>query len=217
MRAVPVIPAALSLAVCLLLAGCNASAPDAQPGADTVALPAGAMDHTYEDVPPAHAPPGTVMPGPATTTPDSPARWDGFGEAQFGMDGEQVQLVWPGELGDFAGEGANCYHLQAAGADDGAKVALMFEGGPFVRYSVSGGDLAAPGGGRRGMDIARIEALYPGQVVQSGHKYVPGGHTLRIQQDGGEHVLVFETDAAGVVTEWRVGLPPQVDYVEGCS
>jgi hypothetical protein len=29
--------------------------------------------------------------------------------------------------------------------------------------------------------------------------------------------LVFEIDADGRVTAWRAGLPPQVDYVEGCS
>ena len=29
--------------------------------------------------------------------------------------------------------------------------------------------------------------------------------------------LVFEADASGVVSEWRVGLLPEVDYVEGCS
>ena len=29
--------------------------------------------------------------------------------------------------------------------------------------------------------------------------------------------VIFETDAEGTVTEWRVGLPPQVDYVEGCA
>ena len=29
--------------------------------------------------------------------------------------------------------------------------------------------------------------------------------------------LVFEVDAAGKVTSWRVGLSPQVEYVEGCS
>ena len=39
----------------------------------------------------------------------------------------------------------------------------------------------------------------------------------RIEDPDGEGVLVFETDASGRVTEWRAGLPPQVDYVEGCS
>jgi len=29
--------------------------------------------------------------------------------------------------------------------------------------------------------------------------------------------LLFETDAAGKITRWRVGVPPQIDYVEGCS
>jgi hypothetical protein len=30
-------------------------------------------------------------------------------------------------------------------------------------------------------------------------------------------VLLFATDADGRVNEWRIGVPPQVDYVEGCS
>ena len=35
--------------------------------------------------------------------------------------------------------------------------------------------------------------------------------------DGGNGALVLELDAEGRVDEWRVGVPPQVDYVEGCS
>ena len=35
--------------------------------------------------------------------------------------------------------------------------------------------------------------------------------------DGGEARLVFETGVDGVITSWRVGLEPQVHYVEGCS
>ena len=217
MRAIPVVPVALSLVVCLLLAGCSAGAPDGDSSADTAALPTGAMDHIYEDVPPANAPPGSVMPRTTTAIADSPARWDGFGEAQFGMDGEQVKIVWPGTLTGAAAAGSSCYHLSPAGGAEPVGLAMMFENGGFVRYSVSAGDLTAPGGGARGMDLAGIEALYPGKAVASGHKYVPGGHSLRIEQDGGGHVLVFETDPAGVVTEWRVGVPPQVDYVEGCS
>ena len=30
-------------------------------------------------------------------------------------------------------------------------------------------------------------------------------------------VLLFETNAEGNVASWRIGVPPQVDYVEGCS
>jgi hypothetical protein len=47
---------------------------------------------------------------------------------------------------------------------------------------------------------------------------VEGGHYLSIAASGvAPSKLVFETDAAGKVTAWRVGLTPQVDYVEGCS
>ena len=34
---------------------------------------------------------------------------------------------------------------------------------------------------------------------------------------GGKGVLVLELDKDGHVDEWRIGVPPQVDYVEGCS
>ena len=44
-----------------------------------------------------------------------------------------------------------------------------------------------------------------------------GARYLRVTRAGSEAVLVFETDEAGRVQEWRIGLPPQVDYVEGCG
>jgi hypothetical protein len=28
---------------------------------------------------------------------------------------------------------------------------------------------------------------------------------------------VFETDAAGRIVSWRIGVPPQIYYVEGCG
>lgn len=44
-----------------------------------------------------------------------------------------------------------------------------------------------------------------------------GGEVPAGDRDGSEAVLPFETDAQGRVEEWRIGLPPQVDYVEGCG
>ena len=93
----------------------------------------------------------------------------------------------------------------------------MIEDGKFVRYDVSNDKEVAPGGGKRGMTRDEIKKLYPGAAEQD-HKYVEGGKYLRVKDDaGGNGVLVFETDAAGKVTQWRVGVSPQVDYVEGCS
>ena len=178
-------------------------------------------------------PPTTIgpdAPKPAVPPADAPAaagdaRFDGYGPARFGMSAEAVRAAWNGgdrgELGDVPKDGPDgsdaCFHLNPVGQPDQAYFALMFESGRFVRYSSSNDDMAAPGGGRRGMDEAALEALYGPITDRIPHKYVDGEYLRVADPAGSDAVLVFETDADGVVTEWRVGLPPQVDYVEGCS
>jgi hypothetical protein len=216
-----------SLLLAVLLAACGGDG-DTGPAAtsSTAAMPEPQQgqysDQPDEDVPPATAPPGSLASADLPDDPPDPlpgdAHFDGYGQAMFGMDADQVRSVWVGGLDGNAAEGEACFHLSPAGQPVIADFALMFENGKFVRYSVASDALVAPGGGRRGMDIAQIQQLYPGRVMQGPHKYVEGGHYLRIPDDGGSNgVLVFETDADGTVTEWRVGVPPQVDYVEGCS
>ena len=68
-----------------------------------------------------------------------------------------------------------------------------------------------------GLAAADIQRRYPGPVARSPHKYVDGGEYLRVDAPRGDAVLVFETGVDGRVTGWRVGRPPAVDYVEGCS
>ena len=93
----------------------------------------------------------------------------------------------------------------------------MFEDGRFVRYDVGTAKEAAPGGGRVGMDEAQIRTLYGARVQVQPHKYVAGAKYLCIAALQGDGALVFETDEHGKVTRWRVGVLPQVDYVEGCG
>ena len=64
---------------------------------------------------------------------------------------------------------------------------------------------------------AELIALYPGRIEERPHKYTGGAAYLRVTEPGSDAVLLFETGADGVVKSWRVGLPPQVDYVEGCG
>jgi hypothetical protein len=59
--------------------------------------------------------------------------------------------------------------------------------------------------------------LYGERVESQPHKYVAGGSYLRVAAPQGESALLFETDAQGTVTRWRVGVPPAGDYVEGCG
>ena len=179
-----------------------------------------------------------VAEAPATETPampegnpsgslrvDKPAdgtiTFKGFGPANFGGTQEDVRMAWGGDLGDAKPDQAGgCYYLipQPLGTD-GYRTAFMIEGDKFVRIDVRRDDVTAPGGGKVGMTKAQIAALYVG-LEQQPHKYTDGQY-LRIKDAaGGNGVLLFETDGKGddaKVSEWRIGVPPQVDYVEGCS
>lgn len=143
----------------------------------------------------------------------------GFGPARFGAEPEQVRIGWGGDLGDARpSEPGGCYYLvpQPMGAE-GYRTAFMIEGERFVRIDVRDASVTAPGGARVGMTVDEVRALYPALEEQP-HKYDPAGKVLRVADPGGgEAALVLEVDAQGRVDEWRVGLPPQVDYVEGCS
>ena len=127
-------------------------------------------------------------------------------------------MAWGGDLGDEKPEEAGgCYYLvpQPLGTD-GFRTAFMIEGDKFVRIDVRRDDVAAPGGGKVGMRKAQVAALYAG-IEEEPHKYTDGKYLSIAASGVAPTKLVFETDANGVVTEWRVGLLPEVDYVEGCS
>lgn len=193
-----------SLALLAALAACDRTpAPPATPPAP--------------EVPAAPAAPPSAEATPAAAAASGKADWQGYSAAQLGIDVEQLRTVWEGELqGDAAADGA-CYYLQPAGqGKDG--VALMIEGNRFIRYDLRGGDEPAPGGGKVGMDLAQLQALYPKAEAPQPHKYVEGGKVLRVPAgDGSAGWLVFELGADGKASSWRVGLLPQVDYVEGCG
>ena len=146
-------------------------------------------------------------------------RFDGFGPVRFGDDAQAVRQAWGGDLG-AAGpvEPGGCHYLipQPLGPE-GYRIAFMVEGDRFVRVDVADPSIEAPGGARVGMAGDAVRALYPGRVAEQPHKYDPDGRVLRVAAPAGEGALVLELDADGRVDEWRVGIPPQVDYVEGCS
>ena len=215
-RSLPV----LSMLLLALAACCGDRAP--APTDDTATTP-------VPDAPAAPAPadttPADSAPPPAESTPtptepvptDDLARFDGYGDMRFGMTAAQTRQAWGGELKGIAAEGGACYHLSPKWVKVPAELAFMIENDKFVRYSSEDPKLVAPGGGRIGMTVDEIKALYPGRVEEQPHKYSDGKY-LRIKNaDGGNAVLVFETDDTGKVEEFRVGVPPQVDYVEGCS
>lgn len=213
----------LTLGILLAIAACaDRGSEEATSSATAPAVPDQPSRDTRQNDPPADSSmPGNTAGDPAAG--DGPASYHGFADAEFGMDAEQVRAVWDGELDGGPGDGpgaesGGCFHLSPAGQPSIAHFALMFGDGRFARYSVANDDVTAPGGGRRGMDDAGIVRLYgQANVERRPHKYSDGEY-LRIPDPAGSAaVLIFETDAEGTVTEWRVGMPPQVDYVEGCA
>lgn len=195
------------LAIVLALGACN-SGDNAPAKPDAVVLPP--LDQPVPDVPPATAP-------AAASKDPGMAHYGGYGNLRFGMNAAEVKAAWDGGLNGKP-EQSGCYYFNPVGNPSIAYLAFMMEGDKFVRYDVSNDKDVAPGGGKVGMNKAEIEKLYPERVKSSAHKYIKGGHYLRIKADDDSgDVLVFETDADGKVTAWRGGQPPAVDYIEGCS
>jgi hypothetical protein len=150
------------------------------------------------------------------TSPTQMARYDGYGDMRFGMDEPAFRSAWQGDLLGTPTTDGGCYYLTPKWVKSAADFGFMFEQGHFVRYDVGDTKETAPGGGKVGMTVTEIRSLYGSGVEESPHKYESGALYLRVA--GKSHgVLLFETDAAGKVTRWRVGVPPQIDYVEGCS
>jgi len=208
------------LAALATLAGCGERA---SPTAGTEATPPAAAEAAATV--PASEPPASTERAGGSLRVDAPAAgtitFQGFGPAKFGASAEEVRMAWGGDLGDAKpDQPGGCHYLipQPVGTE-GYRTAFMIEGDKFVRMDVHRDDVAAPGGGKAGMTKAQVAALYPA-IEEQPHHYTDGLY-LRIKDPAGDNgVLVFEIDGKGEqarVTEWRVGLPPQVDYVEGCS
>ncbi|WP_439333022.1 lectin [Xanthomonas campestris] len=208
------------IAFAALATGCSRTAetPDADDAAASSppAAPAAEADQPRGDVPPATAPPGSLPPR-LRQDPAALARLDGYGDLRLGMDAAQARVAWGGALrGDAAPDGG-CYLLRPQWADDARRFGFMFEGDRLVRYQTNEPKEVAPGGGRVGMTVAELRALYPDGLTEQPHKYIPGALSLRHADAQSQSALVFDTDADGKLTNWRVGVAPQVDYVEGCG
>ena len=219
----------LLLTAVALFAGCTAERAPVDDAATPPAVDQPAVDQPAVDVPPATAP-GTAQPAEDTTSQGGPsgpdgdrglARFDGYGDIRFGTAAAGMGKAWGGELTTVGKEyNESCYFMTPVWVKTPSEFNFMIGDGKFVRFGTESAKFVAPGGGKVGMDKAAIGTLYAGKVEEQPHKYTDGQY-LRIKDPaGGKGVLIFETDAKGddaKVTEWRVGVPPEVDYIEGCS
>ncbi|KAF1729421.1 MAG: lectin [Pseudoxanthomonas sp.] len=187
---------------------------------DPAAAPATEPQTTATATPMAEAPAPTPAADDtaAPAGPVSQASFLGYGDMKLGSTVEEARAAWGGELNGAPMEGTTCHYLWPKWITRPADFAFMMEDGRFVRYDVGTDKETAPGGGKVGMSVEELQKLYGGALKGAPHKYTQGGQYLSM--DAGDVAptrLVFEVDAADKVTSWRVGLSPQVEYVEGCS
>lgn len=206
-------PMKASLAVALLMSLSLSACREDAPGDSNVA-----PDASEASAPPAQAPASAPRSDTASAPAvDAAATFLGYGGMRLGSGVADARQAWAGELEGSPGEPGGCHYLTPNRVANSSEPAFMIEGDRFVRYDVGTAEQAAPGGGKVGMTAEELGALY-GAMESLPHKYVEGGRYLSIFASGVAPTrLVFEIDATGTVTSWRVGLVPQVDYVEGCS
>ena len=199
----------LAAAVALALAACKRETVAEAPVAAVDPAPAAS---------PEVAPVATGEPV-ATVDPASQASFSGYGDMKLGSTVEAAKTAWAGELQESTpAEGSTCHYLMPKWVSKASEFGFMVEEGKFVRYDVGTDKEIAPGGGKVGMVVEQLMLLYGSSLQSAPDKYVEGGKVLTITApDGSPAKLVFQVDGVGSVTGWRVGLPPQVDYVEGCS
>ncbi|HSH54397.1 MAG TPA: hypothetical protein VK967_05145 [Methylotenera sp.] len=146
--------------------------------------------------------------------------FDGFGPAKFGSNEESVRMSWGRPLNaSKPAIGATCYYLYMDKLPEHQQgIAFMLEDGQFVRYDVGDTKQVAPGNIVVGDSATSVLQAHAGHVENLPHKYIQGAHTLvvtPVEQTNAR--LIFETDANDTIVNWRIGVPPQIYYVEGCS
>lgn len=168
--------------------------------------------------PVAQAPSASTVTAPAVpAAPTGQATFAGFGDMRLGMDEAAFRQAWGGELKTQPpAKGSTCTYFYPVWAKTPPDLGFMFEEGKFVRYDVATAKETAPGGGKVGMDKSELARLYGDKGETSPDKYDPAASTFRVRGEGGA-AAVFAIGADGKVSKWRVGVAPQVDYVEGCQ
>lgn len=160
-----------------------------------------------------------VAPAPKPPRPEETIGYKGFGPAQFGDSEAAVRLAWGRPLKASGSEPMSCLQLfPDPPPAHGFGTSFMLVDGRFARFDVDEALFPAPGGGRVGSSAQELQQHYGGRIEEVPHKYVEGAkyYIVRAPQ-GSEAKLIFEVSPEGKVQRWRVGLPPAVDYVEGCS
>ncbi len=154
------------------------------------------------------------MNGTTTTCREVRDSWQAaaqsVGPIRVGMTPAEVDAAL-GAPAEGGGPG-DCVYLRSSRAPAG--LLIMVTGGRVARMDVTAKGVPTEAGVEVGATEARVREAYGARAVSAPHKYTDG-HYFTVAPDAG-HRILFETDGS-VVTRYRVGRLPEVEWVEGCS
>ena len=133
------------------------------------------------------------------------------GPVRIGMTVAEAQAALGGPFEPLT-EAGECTYRRSAVAPAG--VLFMQVDDRIVRADIREAGVPTDAGVEVGASELRVREAYGGRVVASPHKYTDGRY-LTITPSS-ESRMVFETDGK-VVTRYRVGRIPEVEWVEGCA
>jgi hypothetical protein len=151
-------------------------------------------------------------------TPATPVTETGVGPIRFGMTPAEAEaaagMALPGDRYELYEDGS-CYYVTPEGA--ASVFGFMVSDGTIARVDIwETAEVATAEGARVGDTEARVLELYAGRATIEPHAYAePEGHYVKTRTAHGAHGYVFETDGQ-VVTAYRAGRYPEVEYIEGC-
>lgn len=99
-------------------------------------------------------------------------------------------------------------------------IGLMVVNDQIIRIDIwPGSPVQTVSGLGLGSTTAEVEAAYDQQIELTPHPYTDGKYLTLTPEASGSNLfsLVFETDKAGKVTQFRTGQLPAVTWPEGCS
>lgn len=144
---------------------------------------------------------------------DSRLTYSGLGALRIDMtlrDAERAgfKIVVDGQFSDLN----ECGLASVAGYEN---VQLLFEANRIARIEIYDARFSTLSGARIGDTESDIRRIYGARVKVEPHQYDPNGHYMIVSSSDKKRALVFETDGK-VVTDFRAGRVPAVEYVEHC-
>ena len=143
----------------------------------------------------------------------------GLGPVRIGMNPQEANIAagYGLALDNFVDD--ICYYLSTEPVLN--DVGFMVSEGTISRVDVfAGSDVTTRSGAKIGMTESQIVGLFGDRIETRSHPYVSGGKYLVFVPVDAEDLnfrVIFETSTSGVVTSYRAGRLPEVNWIEGCA